>query len=609
MMDRSDGGAVDTRQTVRNSAWAGAFLVSVFFLGMCALSWGKWADIFVDFGNELYLAWRLTEGDQLYRDIAYRHGPLPHYVNAIWFHVFGVSIRTLALANLLLFAGISALVFRLVHRARGVVAATVAGMVLVGIFGFGQYVSIANYNYVTPYQHAQTHALLLTLVMISALGGASQGRVVARFVTSGVCLGLVFLTKIELFVPAAVTAAVGLGVLLRAGRATTRHLAGFVAAVIAPFVLAFAALSSAMPAGTALIGALGNWSQLGDGGAVLADAFYVAGAGLDDVVANTLRMIVAALGVAAFAGACVTLDRLVSARRAAVAAAAAFVAFTALASGVLFDWGGVARGLPVLCAFAATSWCLACLRRGGDRPALERELPLALFAVYGVVLLAKILLAARIEQYGFVLAMPATLALCVALVADLPARFSAGGGEISRAMAIGAIAAALFFFVSVSSSFYARKTLAVGTGADTVMAWPRRAGPLATALEALHAQLPSSASLLVMPEGVSLNYWLRRVNPTPYTLFLPAELAAFGGEQRMLEAIRRAPPDFVVLVNRPGDEFGLGPFGSDPRFGRELLRYVEGAYRRIAKFGAEPFREVLPGVVVMQRERLEPGTP
>ena len=69
--------------TVRR--WLGPGVLAVVGAAALIWSWGTWPDVLVDFGKELYLAWRLAEGDVLYRDLAYFHGPLPQYVNALWF--------------------------------------------------------------------------------------------------------------------------------------------------------------------------------------------------------------------------------------------------------------------------------------------------------------------------------------------------------------------------------------------------------------------------------------------------------------------------------------------------------------------------------------------
>jgi hypothetical protein len=47
----------------------------------------------VDFGAQLYVPWRLAEGDVLYRDIHQHLGPLSSYLNALLFAVFSAATR------------------------------------------------------------------------------------------------------------------------------------------------------------------------------------------------------------------------------------------------------------------------------------------------------------------------------------------------------------------------------------------------------------------------------------------------------------------------------------------------------------------------------------
>ena len=39
--------------------------------------------------------------------------------------------------------------------------------------GFSQYGTVGNYNFVTPYQHGQTHGLALGLTLVALLSGAT----------------------------------------------------------------------------------------------------------------------------------------------------------------------------------------------------------------------------------------------------------------------------------------------------------------------------------------------------------------------------------------------------------------------------------------------------
>jgi len=79
-------------------------------------TWLAMGDVLVDFGRELYVPWRIGEGDVLYRDLAYFNGPLSPYWNAAMFGLFGASYRTLILVNLAIAAGTAVVLHRVLAR-------------------------------------------------------------------------------------------------------------------------------------------------------------------------------------------------------------------------------------------------------------------------------------------------------------------------------------------------------------------------------------------------------------------------------------------------------------------------------------------------------------
>src|SRR5688500_464168 len=188
----------------------GPLVVAAVGASMCAWTWGSWPDPVVDFGRELYVPWRLAEGEVLYRDfVSYFNGPLSPYAHALLFKVFGPSLRVLAIFNLVVTALLVAMLYRLIALAAGHLAATGAGVVFFTLFAFAQYLTTGNFNYVCPYSYELTHGITLTLAMITCLDlWARRGRV-AWLVATGALLGLIFLTKAEVFFGAAVAVGVG----------------------------------------------------------------------------------------------------------------------------------------------------------------------------------------------------------------------------------------------------------------------------------------------------------------------------------------------------------------------------------------------------------------
>jgi hypothetical protein len=570
---------------------------------MGAWTWLAWPDPIVDFGREAYVPWRLASGATLYRDVAWWSGPLSPYWNALWFRAFGASLATLYASNALVAIAVCALLHRLLARVGDGFGATAACLLFVLLFACAQFVGIGNYNWIAPYAHELTHGTLLTLLGLACLWGGAPGG--ARFAGAGLCLGLVFLTKVEVF--AAAGAALGAGALLRAGPAqpASRVLARlglFAAGAAAPVAAAFALLAAALPASEALAGTLGGWPAL-LGAQLAGTPFYRAGLGSDDPLGNAGRMALW-LGVWALVlGPWLVAARLPAARRlpaapALAGAAAATLVLLWLVAGPA-RWIEAVRPLPVIVLALALGRALH-LRGSRDAPRDGLALCLLLF---GGVLLAKMALHVRLVQYGFALAMPATLLVALWLLSGVPAWIDARGGRgaLFRGAALGFLGVLVLAHLGLMQRQLARKTYRLGAGPDTIRTDPIRGGSVARALAEVERKSAPDGTLLVAPEGVLLNFLARRRSPTPHINLMPPELRVFG-EERIAADLAAAPADLVLLVHKDTAEYGARWFGRD--YGRAILAAIERTHERDQRIGGPPFQEGTAfGIEVWVRRR------
>jgi hypothetical protein len=118
-------------------------------------------------------------------------------------------------------------------------------------------------------------------------------------------------------------------------------------------------------------------------------------------------------------------------------------------------------------------------------------------------------------------------------------------------------------------------------------------------LDEIGKRIAPGETLAVFPEGVTINFLARRVNPTPYVNFMPPELIIYG-EDRILEAYRTHPPDYIVMVGRTTDEYGLRKFGQD--FGRKLYAWIEQAYEGVTLAGGPPLESEKFGIGLARRK-------
>ena len=135
--------------------------VLLIAIGAAMLIWNPdgWVHPLVDYGRELYVPWRITEGEVLYRDIAYFNGPLSPYLNALWFQLFGVSMHVLTIVNVVIAGGVCALLYRLLAGISDRFTATITGAMFLFFFVFQHIDYRGTFNWIGPYSHVMTHAV------------------------------------------------------------------------------------------------------------------------------------------------------------------------------------------------------------------------------------------------------------------------------------------------------------------------------------------------------------------------------------------------------------------------------------------------------------------
>ncbi|MBI2825099.1 MAG: glycosyltransferase family 39 protein [Planctomycetia bacterium] len=557
-------------------------LIALAALLMLWWGWGKWCDPIVDFGRELYVPWQLSEGKVLYRDIAHLNGPLSQYVNSLWFRLFGASLRTLALANAAVAGVLLILLYALLSRIGSRASAFLGCMTFVFAFGFCQITSMANYNFICPYSHELTHGIVLSLAAIFMVGRFADSCRRADAALAGLCVGLVFLTKPEVFLAAFVASSAGLVLALSANRPSRtrllRAIGVYFGAMIVPALLSFALSLLAMPVRDAGLAAAGAVRFLFRSD-VSSLPFYRNSMGIDHPGHQLWRMAIVLLIYGAVFVPPVVLGLLWRPPK-SWEAKVTMIIFAAVAT-VLFwvrrfmPYGEIALPLPAILTAALGVIAVGWWRRKGsaDRARLVLSGTLVLFSL---LLLLKIVLNTRLYQYGFALAMPAALVAIVIVWDWLPAAIEQLGG---RGIMLRAVTAAVLLFFAetqlhITAAVYARRTHRVGSGGDTM--WCDESGPeVKRALFLISRHVPADATLVVLPEGAMLNYLSRRENPTPYVSLMPPEVMLFG-EDAMMAAFQERPPDFILWTDEETVDYGFARFGRG--YGERLAGWLNDSY-------------------------------
>jgi hypothetical protein len=548
---------------------------------MLAFSWRRWPDAFVDFGRELYLPWRLAEGAVLYRDVDDFYGPLSQYFNAALFRGFGPGLMVLVWANLVIFAGIVILAYRLLRQAWGAGAALAGAAVLIAVFGFSRLIFTGNCNYATPYAHEATHGVLVLIALATVLAAWLRGAARWHLPLAGLLGGLALVLKPEIALAAAALA--GAAAILR-GRS---------GGAPAPGGVALAAALGALPTvgfalffwrhlgwGDAWAAAARGWLNVVGAGGFVSDPVQLKHLGLDapgrHAAAHLGATLVAAAGLGAIAGLTALFERATArwARPLAVALAAGGAAVLWVCIDSLLTLAGRCF-LGLLLGYLGV--CAWRLRRRDPRAAGTAFAPRMLLAVLGAALMARMALAGRIEQFGFYQAAFAGVALTAILVGEFPAVVARtrGGRGFAALCVLVAIGMGAGRIVRHSRWTHARATHEMGAGRDRFLVYPA-SEPVAS-MAALLQGAPRGSTLLVLPEGLMLNYLARLPSPLP-PFFYYSVVTAGGREAQIVTALEARPPDFIVTLPRDLRDYGIAHYGERPEPGGEILAWMRGRY-------------------------------
>jgi len=568
------------------------------------VSWLKWPDPLIDFGRELYLPWRITQGAVLFKDEAHLYGPLSPYLNSLFFRVGGIGLMTLVKANALIYSAILGLIYYLVRVGWGRWAAIVSGAFFIGVFSFSHLVGIDNYNFLTPYSHEMTHGTLLVLCLVLVLRQAVRGLGAVHVMLAGLLAGLSLLLKPEIILAA--SAAVAGAIFLVARRDFRKRpwqrwvrAAGiFVAGGFTPMILAALLfwLSGSFSASDALRYADYAWLAVLQGAresaSLFSDPFQQSALGFDHPWQN-LGIEILWGGVAVvFSGGLAWGTAFFSRTAKAQKVVVLVLLLLAGVAATRVPWMNIGYALPGIMLFGAAIEIARMRATAASEDSDDGAAVRVLLWMAAAAMLARMALSPRIYHYGFVQAALAGIVSVAILMSSIPQFLRVDGiaRKCYQALLTLLVAFVIVAVASNSMQLYSYHTLSIGEGPDQFFGFDENASPTGLLVEQARQYLDKDArennvhSLLVMPEGVMLNYLTHLPNSIPYYFFAPFVLAS-GRADEILHRLNAAPPDRIVVISRDMREFGVGRFGDSPEHGQHLIEFINRSYQAVYSYG------------------------
>jgi hypothetical protein len=556
---------------VKRIAWV--LLPYAVFSVLLLLSWNRWIEPYIDSGRELMVPWRISQGERLYRDVHFHHGPLAVYVGA---GIDRVAGRSLA-ARIGLGAALALLHLETLRRLSsrflkpGDAALATALAVAVAFF-------LRPGGWMFPFSFD-------TAIAVAALTGAllfSQAKTRRGDTWVAAALTAALLSRVELGLA-------GLAAMVwetRGERSRWPTIAG------APLAIAGAGYGL-LSAGVSLDSLIRDgWLRV----VKPPEAFqnvYRTYAGLDEPALRLAEMglaIIAVLivtaGLAAGSAAAARSGprggMIVQAFTLALAAAAAVLSLFPpdLLVPTLRLLPPLIRIVPPL-ILGAFFWRLisAWRQRPHSLPAISDATWLVAILFSGRLLLA----AGYVGPYdAFFLPLPITLAAAMAL------RTSQGAtrvlGRALPALTTGALTIFLLFRLGAQAGgFRGPGWTPVVTPAGGVVLREPVAATTRLALAELARRVPEDGRMVGFPEGGFFNYVLGRKSLTPFEQVFPGHADTAEDERRIIQQLGSSPPNAVFLC----DVLAVGEH--HPAFGRDYLialdRFVRERFVAVASFG------------------------
>jgi hypothetical protein len=599
----------------------GPILLLLALLVMIAISWGKWMDILVDFGLQVYAPWQLAQGQVLYKDIVYIYGPLSAYIHSLLFMVFGPGISILAWFNIGLIIILTVIIHQLFRNLFNPLTGFLAALSFIVVFAFGNYLQVSNYNFVCAYEYTLPHGVFLSFVAIHQLVSYLKNPLPRRLFWIGLLSGLILLTKPEVFL--AEITAIGTGLLLvfqlqKMSLKNKLHkvLIFFSAFFIPSLVFVFYFLFH-MPIEQALESPFTHLTYIFNS-EIKSLPFFKAVMGIDFFWDNLRYMFIVAGGYLLMYTALTFLNKEIVSRFGNTQRTFWIFFSGSLALLIIFHknifWMDLIRPLPLILAAYAGIIIYRWFFHSQSLQDKKRQISIFVLSIFSLVLLLKIFLKVHVQHYGFALTLPGFLIFVALLTHELPLLFKKfqGSAWVPSAFGLAFLLAHTGMMGWISFYMYQMKDFPIGKGRDQVYDFaPHRMGTPAKpyvrgilfnyALEWIDQELGPEEEFVTFPAVNMLNYMSRRRSPT-LTGNLDPGVWLLTGESLILSSLKESAPETIVLVDQEFTHLGARFFGRD--YAQATFKWIIQNYQVAQQIGKRPFSNQGFGIQILKRKSL-----
>jgi hypothetical protein len=254
-----------------------------------------------------------------------------------------------------------------------------------------------------------------------------------------------------------------------------------------------------------------------------------------------------------------------------------FLALVALFLTKYFNFELQFRCLPVIYLFTA-GWSLK-----------RKDALLFSLSIFSFLLSLRILFTCRAAHYGFYLLSPGIIIYYIFFLKIIPDFFQVE--EIKKFFRLAYLFVFAWFALNhflVSKFCYDHRSSKITTSRGELYVFDnQRERSCQELIEYLSSNTDQSDTLVVFPEGLTINFLSARDNPLYYYSFLPQDLAKIALSNELITELKDKQLTYIALVQRDTSEYGYPVFGRD--YGRQVWDYIAKNFLLHKQFGPYPF--------------------
>ena len=561
-------------------------------------TWGHWGDIQIDCGREMYVPVAILRGRLLYRDIMYQYGPLPPYLQALAFALFGINLNVLYLIGMMLVISAALLLFEIGREFHLVIPAAMTAP----LFFLAESFRPSIFNFIFPYSYAASMAAVFGLACLYfSIKHALTGRLLWLGL-AGFCTSLALLTKQEFGLAClGVLGFTALAPCLR--RDSWRQVIekGWICGVsLAPALLGYGLIVTKVSArtlfldnwvmtpGTYTMRTIGHFKMASEGvrfglrewsdaafGAALSIVLWFAVAYANAFIIKRLglrRIRYFLLLIVADLIATLLLINFVS---------PLWAGLPAFVGRMIFPEGIFLFG----CGFLIVAIWKACQTRGEALHLAEAAL-----GIYAVMAGIRVMME-MVPGHGYApFFNGAVFVVFVIVVSRVISLASQSLDRQRRRRLIGCMMGAEAILLVIA--FFPRHDLLTSrmqTDFGTIYTQPDRAVLFPQIVSFMKSHSRNGKDILVLPESPSLYFFSGLQSPSRWYEVQPGALDP-KTELAFINDAESAQVQYVLLCNRHVDEFGIATFGIG--YDRSVYKWLMANYTKVGQFG--PRDDLLP---------------